>query len=549
MLMSFVLWGVVLSGLTGAVVLAYRAYQWNTPTRAVLTLSGAVLAACVLGYLWGSSASLFFRAASAVALALTGAVAAWSLANTVARLSWKEREDEAAAPPPVQREFIDRLRGITDAVHAAADRVAEAIAEVASERSAGILETSSMLEEMTESMKGIGENTERLSESAEESSSSILEMGATVEEVGGNMQTLGGSAEECVASIGQMATAIREVAGNVEGLSEVAEETNAAMEEMAATIKQVEGNAGECRQLSLEVVNAAEQGRARVSATISGIEAIRSASEDAQGVIISLGRRAQEIGDILDVIDEVAEETKLLALNAAIIAAQAGEHGRGFSVVADQIKDLADRVGASTKEIDTLIKAVQDESENAVGAVQEGAQMVAEGVRLSNEAGDALERITERAQRSGEMIGEIARATSEQTKGAGAVADAMERMRDMVGGIRNSMEEQTRGSELVMNASGSMRDLAQQVKGMVQEQDGASRRITLNIEDIREMVQRINRAVQDQRGGLAQAAMAMGSLPGEDGGSPGALETLTQGVSELQNEVKRLSAEIENSGT
>ena len=548
MFTNFVLWGVVLSGLTGAVFLAYRAHQWNAPTRAVLTLSGAVLASCVLGYLWGSSASFLFRAAGAVGLALTGVAAAWSLANTVALFGRKEREDEAAAPLQARKEFRGRLHGVTDAIHAAADRVTEAISEVASERSAGILETSSMLEEMNESMKGIGENTERLSESAEESSSSILEMGATVEEVGGNMQALGGSAEECVASIGQMATAIREVAGNVEGLSEVAEETNAAMEEMAATIKQVEDNAGDCRQLSLEVVSAAEQGRERVSATIFGIEAIRSASEDAQGVIVSLGRRAQEIGEILDVIDEVAEETKLLALNAAIIAAQAGEHGRGFSVVADQIKDLADRVGASTKEISTLIKAVQDESANAVGAVQEGAQMVAEGVRLSNEAGGALERITERAQRSGDMIGEIARATSEQTKGAGAVANAMERLRDMVSEIRRSMEEQTRGSDLVMNASGSMRDLAQQVRGMVQEQDGASRRITLNIEDIREMVQRINRAVQDQRGGVAQAVMAMGSLSGDDGKNSDALEKLNQLVTALREEAKRLSAEIEKPG-
>ncbi len=410
------------------------------------------------------------------------------------------------------REMILHVKDNTGGVERMSAEVAtmsQAVMESSDEQSSSVLEATSVFEEMNASIKGIAEHTEHLSVSAEESSSSILEMGATVEEVSGNVESLSRSVDDSVSSVEQMTSSIREVARNVEGLSEVAEETNCSMEEMAASIRQVEENANETRHLSVDMVRAAETGSERVVATISGIEAIRTGSEEAQQVITNLGARAEEIGEILNVIDEVADETNLLALNAAIIAAQAGEHGRGFSVVADEIKDLADRVGASTKEIGKLIKAVQDESGNAIMVVRRGAERVVEGERLSREAGRALDEITASARRSGEMIGEIAQATTEQTKSSRSVVNAMERMREMVAQIRGAMAEQSRGSESVMTASMSMRDVAQQVRGTILEQSRGSGRIADSIENIRDMVQQINGAIQEQRRGTEQAVVAL----------------------------------------
>ncbi|MFQ5457716.1 MAG: methyl-accepting chemotaxis protein [Myxococcota bacterium] len=433
-----------------------------------------------------------------------------------------ESEDELGRLAHSLSEMSDRLRGMIIHVRRTADRVEEASAGVAKdagavraasdEQSSSVLEATSVFEQINASIRGIAEHTEHLSVSAEESSSSILEMGATVEEVSGNMESLGGSVDESVASMEEMTGTIREVARNVEGLSEVAEATGASMEEMAASVKQVDENALETQRLSVQMVKAAETGSDRVLATINGIEAIREASEEAKQVITSLGRRAEEIGEILNVIDEVAEETNLLALNAAIIAAQAGEHGRGFSVVADEIKDLAERVGASTKEIGKLIRAVQDESGNAISAVRRGGEMVAEGERLSRDAGMALEEITANARSSGEMIGEIAHAATEQAKGSQSVVVAMEQVRDMVSQIRGAMGEQTRGSDQVISASLSMRDVAQQVKGTIHEQVRGSGRITASIENIREMVQQINGAIQEQRRGTEQAVEALDQI-------------------------------------
>ena len=473
--------------------------------------------------------------------------------DELGQLAWSLHEMSARL-----QEMILKVRITADGVdRSSADLLAtsRAVMVASDEQSSGVLEATGVIEQMNTSMKGIAENTDRLSISAEESSSSILEMGATVEEVSGNMESLGRSVDESVSSIEQMTGTIREVARNVEGLSEVAEVTSSSMEEMVASIRQVEENAGETRRLSMEMVDVAELGREKVSATMAGIEAIRVATEEAGRVITSLGGRAQEIGEILDVIDEVAEETNLLALNAAIIAAQAGEHGRGFSVVADEIKDLAERVGVSTKEIGKLIRAVQEESGNAVSAVRRGSEMVAEGVRLSQEAGNALEAITASSRRSGEMVGEIAQATSEQSKGSQQAVGAMERVRDMVAQIRAAMGEQTRGSEQLIKASESMRQVTLQVRETIREHARGSGRITSNIESIREMVDKINHAIQEQQRGTEQAVTALERIRDRTERNLGgatqmgeAVKGLVAQADTLKFELARLKLDVEASG-
>src|SRR5690606_30814219 len=134
------------------------------------------------------------------------------------------------------------------------------------------------------------------------------------------------------------------------------------MRDMDVAIGQVETNASETARLSEQVSTDAATGMLALQKTLAGIDKIKDSSRTAADVIESLGRRIASIGNVLNVIDDVAEQTNLLALNAAIIAAQAGEHGKGFAVVAEEIKDLAERTGASTKEIVELIRGVQDES-------------------------------------------------------------------------------------------------------------------------------------------------------------------------------------------
>jgi len=383
--------------------------------------------------------------------------------------------------------------------------VSQALSEATAEQVGGIERVATSMEEINAQVAGIAQSSQSLNESVEESSSSILELGASGEELNETASLLSSKVEEVSSSIEQMVRSVRAVSENTESLSSAAEETSSSMEEMASSLRAVDTSAAEAARLSGSVVDRAESGRSKVQETIAGMEAIQETTETAAGVIRGLHDRTVEIGAIVDVIDDVADETNLLALNAAIIAAQAGEHGKAFGVVADEIRDLAERVLASTKEIGGLIHAVQEESRKARGAIEQGSERVASGVSLSAEAGRALEEITEASRQSGSRIEGIVGSLREQAKAAGHVVELMERVRGGVDQIRHAASEQDRGNVVVYQGSVTMREVAAQVRGTTEEQARGSGRIRESVEGVREAVEQINAALQEQSQACAAA--------------------------------------------
>ncbi len=384
--------------------------------------------------------------------------------------------------------------------------VAENVSSVTAEQVQGIQHATRSMDAIHQQVQGIADSSRGLNVSVEESSSSILELGAAGQELKETALVLSSRVDEVSSSIDQMVRSVRQVSENTEGLSEASVETSASMEEMASSMREVDSVAEDAARLSREAVASAEGGQQKVRQTIEGMNAIRTATEIAERVIRGLGDRTTEIGAIVDVIDDVADETNLLALNAAIIAAQAGEHGRAFSVVADEIKDLADRVLASTKEIGSLIRAVQEEASNAIGAVEQGIQSVASGVDLSAEAGVSLEQITAASRESGTRIGAIVTAVREQARAAGHVVDLMERVRNGIDEIRAAAAEQDRGNDVVHRSSVAMREVAQQVRGTTEEQARGAARIRDSIEEVRDAVEQINGALEEQSASCRSAA-------------------------------------------
>jgi methyl-accepting chemotaxis protein len=316
------------------------------------------------------------------------------------------------------------------------------------------------------------------------------------------------------------------------------------MEEMASSLREVEVSVEEASRLSRSAVDRAEIGREKVRETIVGMDEIRDATETAESVIRDLHGRTVEIGAIVDVIDDVADETNLLALNAAIIAAQSGEQGRAFSVVADEIKDLAERVLVSTKEIGGLIRNVQEESRKATDAIERGSRLVASGVDLSAEAGMALEEITSASQESGDRIGGIVSALREQAKGAGHVVDLMERVRGGVQEIRRAAAEQDRGNVVVYEGSVTMREVALQVRGTTEEQSRGSVRIRESAEGVRHAVEQINSALQEQSQACAAAVRCLEQVRGQGETHEEATRQVEGVAAELLTQAEAVRAEV-----
>ncbi|MCP4403098.1 MAG: HAMP domain-containing protein [bacterium] len=334
--------------------------------------------------------------------------------------------------------------------------------------------------------------------SAEETSSSMMEMQASVEEVSENMAVLSHSIEKAVSSIEEMNVSMMQIASNTGGLSSSADETFVVVQKIGETIIRLVATANQAENSSRETSESANAGQASMREIIEGMEVIQRVVETSAETIQVLGSRSQEIDTITEVISEIADQTSLLALNASIIAAQAGEHGRGFAVVAEEVKDLAQRSLEAAKEIGSVIKGIQLESQKAIQATEEGRQAVKNGVVLANKGGEALEDILKSVENTLAFIAENTKISEEQALLSDQVGSYMEKVLTMVGEIARATSEQQKGSSQVTGAVEHMQNLADQVKRATAEQTSgtghvleAMDQVTLRVQESSERTREI----------------------------------------------------------
>ena len=225
-----------------------------------------------------------------------------------------------------------------------------------------------------------------------------------------------------------------------------------------------------------------------------------------------LGKRSQEIGQILKVIDEVTDQTGLLALNAAILAAQAGEHGKGFGVVAEEIKELAERTAASTQEISGLIASVREETAESVQAMGRGLKAVEAGVALVNVTHEVLEQVADSSRQSADMARAIEKTTTEQAKGVAQITETSISIAGQLEQIAGALQEQRKGSERISQAAERMRDITRQVRTATQEQTSGSRQIATAVESVTAQASQVARSTMEQSLGAQQISEAINRI-------------------------------------
>ncbi len=428
-----------------------------------------------------------------------------------------------------------------------ADQISRQSAQVfesSTSQNHALVEVNTSVQDMEGSGRSIASSVENLSAVSEHSSSSILEMVASIDEVAGHAEGLAQSVNETAATTEQLAAAIKEIDRNAEALSKFVSETSASMLQMDAAIQQVERNAQHSDGLSEQAGVHAEQGMRAVEKTIEGMIRIKKAVQSSAEVIAALGGHSQEVGSILSVIDEVAEQTNLLALNAAIIAAQAGEHGKAFAVVAEEIRKLAERTATSTKEIGTLIASFQADTARAVEAMKEGSRTVEEGSALSMEAGRSLGDILASAQKSSAMVREIVRSAKEQSRASQSVAAAVGRVREMVEQINKATSEQTVGAEQIRTAIETMREMTGHVKRATVEQSKGSKLITQAIESVTQMVNQIHAASAEHTRGTEQVVKGLARLSSATSSNLESVKGMRQATQVLREQTRLLEREI-----
>lgn len=242
--------------------------------------------------------------------------------------------------------------------------------------------------------------------------------------------------------------------------SQEIEETSASVLDMARSINEVSSSAAESARVAHQSLMAAEKGTNAVQNSISGMNEIREQIQETAKRIKRLGESSQEIGEIVELISDITEQTNVLALNAAIQAASAGEAGRGFTVVAEEVQRLAERSAEATKQIGAIVKTIQTDTQDAVAAMEKSTQGVVEGTKLSDAAGQALSEIGEVSRGLAELIDSISKATQAQADAATKVAKNMQ-------DIQSIATQTTEGTKQTAVSIGQLSDLAAELKGSV----------------------------------------------------------------------------------
>lgn len=266
---------------------------------------------------------------------------------------------------------------------------------------------------------------------------------------------------------GQVAAAVQETQATAMHLAQASEhqaqqicEASTAINDMAQSIDQVSANAAESSAVAERSVEIANKGNEVVHNTIHGMDNIREQIQDTAKRIKRLGESSQEIGDIVSLIDDIADQTNILALNAAIQASMAGDAGRGFAVVADEVQRLAERSSAATRQIETLVRAIQTDTNEAVISMEQTTTEVVRGARLAQDAGVALEEIEGVSKTLAALIQSISNAAQQQTSSAGQISLTMNV-------IQQITSQTSSGSTATAESIGNLAKMASQLRRSV----------------------------------------------------------------------------------
>ncbi|HTY35521.1 MAG TPA: methyl-accepting chemotaxis protein [Bacteroidota bacterium] len=251
-----------------------------------------------------------------------------------------------------------------------------------------------------------------------------------------------GEASSAVASASnQISSSTEEMAAGAQEQTSQAGEVASAVEEMTKTIVENSRNAGNTADTAKHARLAAEQGGKVVEETVAGMNRISDVVNQSAETVKALGKSSDQIGEIIGVIDDIADQTNLLALNAAIEAARAGEQGRGFAVVADEVRKLAERTTKATKEIASMIKKIQEETVGAVNAMEEGTKEVEKGRALADKAGQSLKEIVDVSQKVTDMVSQIAAASEQQSSASEQISKNVEAISTVTAQTANGTQQ------------------------------------------------------------------------------------------------------------
>ena len=305
-------------------------------------------------------------------------------------------------------------------------------------------------------------------------------------------------------AVGQISVSIDQVSNNLKALNEFMESSIASMTEIQYTVSAVEESSARSHAMSETVKERAEHGVETVKQVLDGMRGIVSAVEQAEGTINDLSLKGEEVGTITSVVTALTQKTSLLALNAAIIAAQAGEHGRSFAVVADEVRSLAQEAASSTDQINQIIEEIQRYTKDTVDHIRCTHQLVKVGMEQGEEMSDVLSQILGSSQQAMEMAHDIRKSTQEISQSVIGVSNSVEELGEMSAQVSRASREEANGAKSIVSAVEEVQTMSDDMVKATSRQADNTRQIENSVDRVSDMAQRIFDEMDERRNGSLQ---------------------------------------------
>ena len=430
-----------------------------------------------------------------------------------------------AVTKPIEKYGADEVGQTAQVTNAVLDKMQATIVSYEEART----KLAALVGTVQDAASSVAESSTGLSQVAGQAGNVVRQVSVAVQHVASGAVETSRAAQGSHEAVTQLNQAIDGIARGASSQAEQIQRVAETASSMASSVDQVASDAREVAEAGAATRESAQHGAAAVRETVAGMREIHAVVSEAAGKVEQLGKLGEKIGNVVETIDDIAEQTNLLALNAAIEAARAGEHGRGFAVVADEVRKLAERSQRETKAISELIREVQTGTRDAVKAMESGSSKVEQGTAKADQAGVALTEILDAIEAMVERVTVIAGAAQQMTTASRGVVDAM-------GNISAIVEESSAATEEMAAQAGQVSESIQSIASAAEQSSGATRQVSASAEEMSAQVEDVSEQAEMLAGTAAEVQSLLaqfrveGGAEGYAGGSAQAMvEELVSG--------------------